>query len=189
MREYRERLGVPASWWLLVTACVALLGTTLVAGLSLTLGIVIYAALECAAALVLGAWGWATVTVTAAELSAGSGRLPVGRIAEVAVMDRAQTRALLGPRADPAAYLLTRPYLPRAVYVGIAGRPPDQPYWLISTRRPAELAAAIQRARSGAPAGSVPAGHDAAHGGAGHREPGQWDDGDGAGLSRKDGNA
>ena len=34
MRVYRERLVVPVSWWLLVTACAALLGTTLWAGLS-----------------------------------------------------------------------------------------------------------------------------------------------------------
>jgi hypothetical protein len=161
MREYRERIGVPARWWLIVTGCVALLGTTLWAGLSLAAGIVIYAALECAAALVLLAWGSATITLTSAELAVGSRRLPLGEIGEVAVLDPAQTRALRGPRADPAAYLLIRPYLPWAVYVGITGRPPEQPYWLIATRRPAELAAAIERARSGAPAGPASAGYRA----------------------------
>ncbi len=35
-------------------------------------------------------------------------------------MDAAQTTALRGPRADAAAYLLIRPYLPESVY--FAGR-------------------------------------------------------------------
>ena len=41
-----------------------------------------------------------------------------------------------------------RPYLPESVYLEVAGRPAAQPYWLIGSRRPAELAAAIETARS-----------------------------------------
>src|SRR5260221_6978442 len=152
MREYSERLGVPASWWLLVVACAALLGTTLWAGLSVATAIVIYAVLEGACVVLLLGWGAATITVTNSELVAGSRRLPLARIAEVAAMDAAQTRALRGPRADPAAYLLVRPYLPRAVYVRVAGRPPEPPYWLIGTERPDEPPDANDRARSGPPA-------------------------------------
>jgi hypothetical protein len=61
-----------------------------------------------------------------------------------------------GPSADPAAHLLLRPYLPLAVYVEIAGRPAGEPYWLIATRHPADLTAAIERARFGV----VPQGAD-----------------------------
>lgn len=150
MRVYSERLGAPASWWLVVTACVALLGTTLWAGLSVTLAIVIYAGLESACALLLVAWGAATIEVTAGELRAGSQRLPLELIDSVTALDAEQARALRGPKADPAAYLLVRPYVPRAVYVAVAGRPAARPYWLVGTRRPAELAAAIERARSAA---------------------------------------
>ena len=142
MRAYAEQLGAPVSWWLVVTACVALLGTTLWAGLSLTLAIVIYAGLESVCALALVAWGRASIEVTASELRAGSERLPLDLIESVTALDAAQTRALRGPRADPAAYMLVRPYLSRAVYVAVAGRP----YWLLGTRRPAELAAALERA-------------------------------------------
>ncbi len=152
MRVYRERLVVPASWWLFVTASAALLGTTLWAGLSVTTALVIYAVLEGACAVALIAWGSARITVTESELQSGSQRLPLAQVAEVAALDKAQTRALRGPRADPAAYLLVRPYRPRAVYVEIAGRPPQRPYWLIATRKPARLAEAIQRARLAGPA-------------------------------------
>ncbi len=121
MRDYRERLGVPASWWLVITACVVLLGTTLWAGLSLTFAVVIYVALESACALVLLTWGATTIEVAAGELKAGSRRLPLGLVAEVTGLTKAQTAALRGPKADPAAYLLVRPYLPKSVYVAIAG--------------------------------------------------------------------
>jgi Protein of unknown function (DUF3093) len=149
MRGYSERLRVPASWWLLVLACAALLGTTLWAGLSVATAIIIYAVLAGACVAILLGWGAARITVSTTEFVAGSRRLPLAKIAEVAVMDAAQTRALRGPRADPAAYLLVRPYLPLAVYVRVAGSPPEPPYWLIGTRRPTELAVAIEQARSG----------------------------------------
>ncbi|MDR2983611.1 MAG: DUF3093 domain-containing protein [Nocardiopsaceae bacterium] len=160
MRVYRERLSVPVSWWLVVTGCVILLGTTLWAGLSIAWAVLIYAVLESAAALLLFRWGAASIEVSGSDLRAGTERLPLTNIADVAALDRPQTTALRGPRADPAAYLLVRPYLHRAVYVAIEGRPAERPYWLIGTRRPAELAAAIDRARNGH-AGEDGAGHAA----------------------------
>ena len=169
MRDYSERLGVPVSWWLVVTACVVLLGTTLWAGLAVTWAIVIYAGLEAVSALVLLTWGAARITVTERELLAGSQRLPLAGIASATALDQAQTSALRGPRADPAAFLLVRPYLPLAVYVALKGRPAERPYWLIGTRRPAELAAAIERAA---------AGRDglAGQAGVGHGSGQPWDD-------------
>jgi len=98
----------------------------------------------------------------------------------VSALDEAQTRSLRGPRGDPAAFLVIRPYLRRAVYVEVArpgaesrrghrrlrwrgfrlrtemvSPPPDSPYWLVSTRHPAELAAAIEGARPAARAGGA----------------------------------
>jgi predicted lysophospholipase L1 biosynthesis ABC-type transport system permease subunit len=154
MREYSERLGVPVSWWLVVTGCVVLLGTTLWAGLSPLWAIVIYAVLESASALVLLAWGAARIEVNQTDLRAGAQRLPLANVAEATALDREQTIALRGPRADPAAFLLVRPYLHRSVYVAIEGRPAERPYWLIGTRRPAELAAAIERGRADARGGA-----------------------------------
>jgi len=114
------------------------------------------------------------------ELRAGPGRLQLAAVGEVSALDEAQTRSLRGPRADPAAFLVIRPYLRRAVYVAVARpggesrrghrrlrlrgfRPRvelvnpvvDSPYWLVSTRHPAELAAAIERARPAARAGGA----------------------------------
>jgi hypothetical protein len=147
MRAYRERLGAPATWWLAAFGCVLLLGTPLWAGLSLVVAGAIYAALGAGSAATLLIWGGAAVEVRDGELLAGSRRLPLHQAGQVSALDREQTRALRGPRADPAAYLMSRPYLARAVYVEVAGRPAACPYWLIGSRRPGELAAAIEAAR------------------------------------------
>src|SRR6185437_8119363 len=96
-------------------------------------------------ALALTTFGSVTVELTKTDLVVGARKLALSQITQVSAMDVAQTTALRGPRADAAAYLLIRPYLPESVYFAVAG----QPYWLIGTRRPAELAAAVEQARTG----------------------------------------
>lgn len=147
MRDYREQLRVPISWWLVGLLCVAIFGTTLWAGFSLFVAVACYLVLGggCAAWLLI--WGKATIEVTGGELRAASARLPLSQTGQVAALDEAQARALRGPRANPAAFLLIRPYLRFAVYIEVTGNDAAQPYWLIGTRRPAELAAAIERSR------------------------------------------
>jgi hypothetical protein len=76
----------------------------------------------------------------------------------VAALDEAQARELRGPRADPTAYMLIRPFLKLAVYIEITGDHQGRPYWLIGTRRPEELAAAIERSRPQARTGGTPVG-------------------------------
>jgi len=156
MRAYRERLAVPASWWLWVTGCVLLLGSLLWAGFAPVVGLAVYVVIEAGCAAVLLGWGAALVEVSGTELRAGSRRLPLSQVGEVTALDAAQTAALRGPRADPAAYLVVRPYLPRSVYVGIAeaaGSPAGEPYWLIGTRHPERLAAALGEAAARSAAG------------------------------------
>jgi hypothetical protein len=149
---YYERLRVPVSWWLVSASCVLILGTTLWAGFSVVIGLSVYLVMSGLLALALLTFGSVAVEVTPAELAVGSRRLAIGQITEVSPMDAEQTTALRGPRADVAAFLLIRPYLPESVYLAPAG----QPYWLIGTRRPAELAAAVAEARSRAGSGSGP---------------------------------
>jgi len=143
-RLYFERLRVPVSWWLVSATCVLMLGTTLWAGFSVVTGLLIYLVMGGLLALALATFGAVTVELTETDLVAGSRKLALSQITEVSAMSEAQTTALRGPRAQAAAYLLIRPYLPESVYFAVAG----QPYWLIGTRRPAELAAAVAEAIS-----------------------------------------
>jgi hypothetical protein len=158
MRNYREQLRVPVSYWVLGPLCAAILGSTLWAGFSAWVAIAVYVVFGggCAAALLI--WGSVHVEVADGRLRAGKHVLPLQSAGEVAPLDEARTRAMRGPRADPAAFMLSRPYLKVAVYVETGGRRGAPPYWLIATRHPAELAAAIERSRPAAHAGAGPMG-------------------------------
>ncbi len=147
MRSYTEQLRVPAAWWLLGMLSAVIFASTAWAGFDLLVAIASYVVFcgGCAAALLI--WGHATIAVSDGELRAGTATLPLATAGEVAALDEARARALRGPRADPRAFMLIRPYLKLAVYIEVTGQHQDRPYWLIGTRRPAELAAAIERSR------------------------------------------
>ena len=150
MRVYHERLRVPFSWWLLGLATAALLATEVVAGWAWPIAVAIYVVLVGGLAAMLLNWGRLSVDVGAGELRAGRARLPLAAAGEVTALDETQTRSLRGPRGDPAAFMLTRPYLRQAVYVEVTSPETNVPYWLVCTRHPDELAAAINGSRPSA---------------------------------------
>jgi len=158
MRVYHERLRVPASWWVLGLLSTFLLGGGFLAGFDWEPALVVYAAITVPLAAFLIGWGWLRIEVTGGQLRVGKAALPLTQAGQVTALDEDQTRALRGPRSDPAAFLLARPYLPRAVYIAVDGPAGVTPYWLVSTRRPGELAAAIEAARPAARAGGAPVG-------------------------------
>jgi hypothetical protein len=147
MRSYRERLFVPVVWWLLGLICVVLIGSFTWAGLSWYWPQITYAVLGIVVAAFLLNWNSAVISVTDGILRAGGATLPLDQVEEVVALDERQATVLRGPRADPAAHLLIRPYAKRAIFIRIADPAGAVPYWLLSTRKPEELAAAIGRSR------------------------------------------
>jgi len=145
MDSYRERLSAPVLWWVLAAVCVALLGTEVWAGLGGFIPALTYIVLSLIVGAILVNWSMAVIEVSGGTLRAGGATLPLDKAGEVVALDEQQAARLRGPRADPAAHLLLRPYLKRAVYIEVTDPASDAPYWLLATRRPAELAAAIQR--------------------------------------------
>ena len=153
MGAYRERLLVPTAYWLLALPAVVPLGAEawfIVGGFvpPLVIGLLLVIA-----AVFLVHWSRATIEVDGGVLRAGGDALALSEAGEVVALDERQSAALRGPRADPTAHILLRPYLKRAVYVGLANPAAGgAPYWLVATRHPAELAAAIEQARDAAAA-------------------------------------
>jgi Protein of unknown function (DUF3093) len=158
MRSYSERLRVPAGFWILGEFSAVIFASTAWAGFSVFVAIASYVVICGGCAAVLLSWGRARIEVYDGELRAGSITLPLALAGEVAALDEAQTRALRGPRADPAAFMLIRPYLRLAVYIEVTGEHQERPYWLLGTRRPTELAAAIERSRPQARTGGTAVG-------------------------------
>ena len=144
---YRERLLVPASWWLLAVPVIAILGGEVFAGFGGWVPPVIYAVFIAVVATFLLHWSAATIEVTDGTLRADKAELPLDQTSDVVPLDEKQAALLRGPKADPAAHLLLRPYLKSAVYIRLADPGSAVPYWLVATRHPAELATAIERGR------------------------------------------
>lgn len=156
MRDYHERLAVPVAWWILAVPVIVLLGGYgIYANLSGPVVVIIYTVFTVGGAAALLMWGSSVIEVGDGELRAAGAVLPLSRVTEVRALDARQAEAMRGPRADPAAHMLIRPYLKTAVYIAVHDPGGRIPYWLIGTRRPAELAAVIERGRPrGVPAAS-----------------------------------
>jgi hypothetical protein len=147
MDDYRERLRVPLAWWLLAMPSALILGATLYAGLTGPWPVIILVILVAGCAVLLITMGLGTVAIRDGTLRTGDDVLPLTAVSEVICLDEKQTTRLRGPRADPAARLYSRPYLKESVYLAVEPSSASAPYWLIGTRRPAELAAAVERCR------------------------------------------
>ena len=147
MGSYRERLLVPVSYWLLTIPVVVTLGAEAYFFVDGFIPPLFIALLFLIVATFLVHWSTATIEVAGGVLRAGKDALALSDADEVVALDEKQSTALRGPRADPAAHILLRPYLKRAVYISLADPGGGVPYWLVATRRPEELAAAIENAR------------------------------------------
>lgn len=141
---YAERLTVPLRWWVQGTMLVAALWFAIAVAipsiLAAALIALVFAALVAAALL---GFGRARIIVDATELHAGRAHIALAHIGRVEALDAGNTRRVAGVDADARAYLLLRPYLKCAVRVFIEDDSDPAPYWLISTRHPERLAAAL----------------------------------------------
>jgi Protein of unknown function (DUF3093) len=147
MRTFDERLSPPLWLWAI--------GSVLVALLALSFAVAVGSAAGGAVLLVLGAtMSWvlvtsaAKVTVEGEILTAGPARIPVSALGPVVILDADRARAVRGPESDPAGYHLIRGWVPAGVQAAVIDPNDATPYWFVATRRPAELAAAIEVART-----------------------------------------
>ncbi len=146
--EYVERLTVPLRWWVQGTMLVATVWlATIVALPPVAAWIITAIALALMSALLVG-YGAAAIKVDRGQLIAGRARIGAEHLGGAVPLDADATRRLAGPEADARAFLLLRPYLKRAVRVEITDPGDPAPYWLLCTRRPDELAAALRAVTS-----------------------------------------
>lgn len=143
---YRERLVPSAVGWLMILGTAVLLGLVL-----LPLGPV--AAGAGVAVAVIGGVPLAValspvVCVRGGELWAGPAHIPVSLLAGATALRGEELRLALGPGLDATAYLCLRGWIGSALRVDVADPADPTPYWLVSTRRPELLLAAVDAARA-----------------------------------------
>jgi hypothetical protein len=142
---YRERLVAPPSWWIVVVAFGLVWGWIMLVATNapIAIGAAVLATVV-AGALV---WSYGSVVIAAGPdgLHVGSAHLPAANVGDVEALDPPAFRELLGPTADARAWLRTRPYVESGVRVGVADASDPTPYWLISSRHPEAVAAALRQ--------------------------------------------
>lgn len=78
-----------------------------------------------------------------AELWVNAAHLPKSVIARTAAVPRSAKSAALGRQLDPAAYVVHRAWVGPMVLVVLDDPDDPTPYWLVSTRHPDRLLAAL----------------------------------------------
>lgn len=145
--EYSERLTVPWWSWPLLLGAAALLAAEIGLGAP---GARTWAPYAVLLPLTAGALWWAgriRVAVTGGELRVDDARLPARFVADAIPLDVTGRREVLGVGADPRAFVVQRPWIPGAVQVLLDDPADPTPYWVVSSRRPDQLAAALLAAR------------------------------------------
>lgn len=148
--RFRERLNVPVLWWVLASG----FAFTLLLAVGLYLGPAWgIATLLASLAVILGIFLNAAVTIYVDEagLRVGRGWIEHRYLAGAQALDVEQTRRRAGAEADARAHLVLRPYIGTAVEIALDDPADPVPYWLVSTRRPDALAAALTPAPATTP--------------------------------------
>jgi len=146
--RYRERLVPPLLWWVLgaLFALSVFAAVVVAAGSTWALAATAVALVGAGALLAAGA---VVITVSDTELAVGRARLELAYVAGCVPLEADAASRRAGPEADARAYLVLRPYVTTAVEVTLDDPDDPVPYWLVSTRHPRELAAALEDARAG----------------------------------------
>ncbi len=136
----------PGPWIFVSTALIIPACLLVFLPINATIGVVVaVAAYAVIAALLL--LSTPAIEVTATELVAGRARLPLALVGEVAAFTSSEAQLERGQRLDARAWLLIRGWVDPVVKVQVNDDADPTPYWLLSTRRPAAIIAAIEHAR------------------------------------------
>lgn len=143
--QYRERLSVPVRWWLLAAATVLTLWLIVAIPAGDVAGIVVAGLGAVLLTVFFLRYGGAVVAVDAQLLRAGRASIERSYLGPAEPLTGEAARNAFGRDCDPKAYLVLRGYLPGAVRVEVTDPHDPAPYWLIATRDPQRLAAALSR--------------------------------------------
>lgn len=146
MKEYRERLIAPLSWWIGALVFGGVCGWIVAVAATIVAGVI--AALVGAAVAAAAVWSYGNLVVRAGQdgFRIGAAHLTPDYIGPVTALDGPAFRALLGPDADARAFLRTRSYVTGGVRVDVEDPHDPVPYWLVSCRRPDSVVAVLTHA-------------------------------------------
>ncbi len=136
---------MPLWWWLAAAVLTGVVGYEIqLSAHRAAWSWVGYVAVGLLCVWMLWSLGRNTVRVTAdQELHAGRARLPRAVISRGATIPATAKSAALGRQLDPAAFLVHRAWVKTMVLLVLDDPDDPTPYWLVSTRDPAGVLAAL----------------------------------------------
>ncbi|MCD0443831.1 DUF3093 domain-containing protein [Glycomyces sp. A-F 0318] len=160
--RYAERMSLPAGGWL------AVLATAVIAAALSNLGDMrwwrVAASLVILVAPVAAAWWMGRLPVRVVEtdgevwLHVDDARLPMSAVAEVEVLEPVAYSDALGVALHPLTFVVQRPWINRGVRIVLDDPEDPTPSWVVASRRPERLRAALAPALEGAAASGGPRG-------------------------------
>ncbi len=145
---YVERLW-PATWvWAGGVLVAGTLGVVFVPATSIPTAVVVGLVALVGVFLLLRYWSPVLRVVEPAEgaglwLQAGQARIPAVALGDAVELDAERMRSALGPELDARSHRCIRGWVPTGVRLPVTDVRDPVPYWLVSTRDPAALAAAL----------------------------------------------
>lgn len=145
MPQYREKLWASA-WSFIVTALVIPASILVLAPISMFAGYVTAAGLYggCVVLLILAS---PVVSVENGVITAGPATISVDLVGDAVPFSGPEASQERGPRLDVRAWMLIRGWVDPVVKIPIEDETDPAPYWLVSSRHPQKLAAAINGSR------------------------------------------
>ena len=140
---HAERLRVPWWMWPAGLAAAGVLAMEVWLGAAGVQAWLPFALLLPASVALLFRLGRIRVAVEDGELRVDDARLPVRFVADAVPLDADGKREVLGVASHPLAFVVQRPWVRGAVQVVLDDPADPTPFWVVSSRRPVELAAAI----------------------------------------------
>ena len=141
---FRERLYV--TWWIwpLPLLAAGLLAAEVHMGFPGVRSWLPYVILLPLTTVLIVRMGSTKVEVSGGELKAGDAHIPLALLGDVEIIAPEDRRRAMGPQLDPAAFVVHRGWVKPLVRVRVDDPEDPTPYWVISTRHPEALAAALR---------------------------------------------
>lgn len=143
---YRERLG-PSLWFLVSAALCGPMAALVFVPLDTTVALIV-GALVGVAVVALLVTGSPVVSVTDGELRAGRAHIPVDLLDAGSWVSGEDARNARSAGLHPRAWHLIRGGIDAVVVFSVTDPDDPTPYWIISSRTPDRLVAAVRRAQS-----------------------------------------
>jgi hypothetical protein len=145
---FRERLTPPVLWWVIGGVIAATFPIAVLFYLGPVWAIATAAVASALLVTVLVGWAAVRIEVDDSWLRVGRAQIELRYLSAAVALDPERTRLRSGVEADARAYLVLRPYVATAVEITLDDADDPVPYWLVSTRRPRALSAALTDALS-----------------------------------------